>query len=293
MSRRRDANGNGPPLPPLVAAVLERPSLPPSRERVPETTLFGLCDTGELHSSGDQGQTWAAHSLLPEYDAVALAACRNRSELLLASRGGLVHRSTDAGIEWTAMGAVPAGDVVALALQRDLSLVLLTASGVVYHSLDQGISFATWAALGDAEFVGLTAFDDGRLYALARTGELAGSTDGGRGWTYRCPPVGAHATLLCSAGEDLYVVTASGHVHRSRDAAATWSRVAVLPRTSPAALVCDRGTLIVAYPDGTVTASPDGSLWRWQGAIGRPGVIALATDSPAARGNEGSPPRCG
>jgi len=285
-------NGQSLPLPPVVAVVMEQPADPPADRASPGTRLFGLLDTGELYSSLDHGARWSAHSMLPVYDAVGLAAGRHPGELLLANRGGLLHRSDDGGFEWQALSAVPAADIVDLAILGDLSLVLLTASGRIYRSVDLGVSFRTLLIDRSARFVRL-ARTGGRILAFTHGPLMAESGNGGATWDCRACDTLSGIVAACGLGGNVYAIAADGTILHSADGGGAWTRRTVLASIGWAALASDGEMLVAASHDGRIAISPDGSQWRWQGAIGKPRLVALATDRPAARGTEGDPSRPG
>lgn len=280
-------NGVERPLPPRVVTEMEAQESACEGLCPSGPTLFGLCDTGEMFASCDRGWTWSLYSILPEYDPVAMHAGFAPGEWLLASQGGLVYRSADAGLEWICRGAMPCSDVVSMAMPPDGSLVFLTAGGTVFRSFDRGVSFERSAVIAWADCTDMKALGDGRLLALAQTGRMAESRDAILWKDTAALPVG-DALCLGLTGDGIFAITSSGRVYRSSTDEVRWSFLSVLSRPNPAALICDRDALFIAFGDGTVAASPDGRDWEQRGSIGKPGmrVLACEYERPAAERRE-------
>ena len=271
------------PAPACLAGLLLTLGLTPA----PAATLYGLIDTGELYSSGDNGVTWSPQSTLPVRDATALAARLTSSDLFLASRSGSIYRSMDAGVGWTAVGAIPASDVEDLAIRPDGTLLALSASGSLFQSLDLGASFTALAALTASNFTSLTFTTPAvKYYALTRTGEIYESTDDGATWSTKSAIAISDAVRIRAVQSSLYVLTGTGDVFKSTDAAASWAGVGTLSQVGMRGLVRNGTALAAASKEGHVATSADGVSWSWQGSMNQLTLTALASNEPATTGVE-------
>jgi hypothetical protein len=249
-------------------------------------SLLGLCDTGELFASSDNGASWVVIGTLPVRDAVALAATFTRNDLYIVSRSGGFYRSSDAGQNWAGVGAIPASDLVDLVVTPAGFLYVLTASGGVYESVDQGESFVARGAASESDCTGLVLDAGGSLRLLTRTGTLYQSDDAGGSWSATAAVSVSDAVRLRRFGGDLVLLTGSGDVAVLEAGGSAWSIVGSLSQVGMKGLVSVNGTLFAATQEGHVASSGDGSAWTWQGSINQLTLVALASDEPAVAGVE-------
>jgi photosystem II stability/assembly factor-like uncharacterized protein len=252
----------------------------------PAAALLGLCDTGELFASSDNGITWAVTGTLPVRDAVALAAMLTRNDLYLVSRSGGVYRSVDAGQDWVGIGSIAASDLVDLAVTPAGSLYVLTASGWVYESVDHGESFAARGGVTESDCTSLVLDAGGSLQLLTRTGALYRSDDAGSSWGATATVPVPDAVRLRRLGGDLVLLTESGDVAVLGAGGGEWSIVGSLSQIGMRGMVSANGNLFVATREGHIASSGDGSGWTWQGSINQLTLAALASDEPAVAGVE-------
>jgi len=241
--------------------------------------LFGLVDTGELHTSSDGGVNWSVRSTLPVHDAIGLAAGATASHLFLATRSGGFFVSTDAGVSWAGTGAVPASDVCAMTLRADGAVLLLTSTGTVWESEDGGSSFIALATLPAPDYVSLTRDESEALYALTGTGDVARSPDGGFSWTPVASIPVSDAVEIVGA-DDLWLITGTGALSTSIDGGVSWTTISTLSQVGVTGMaIGPGGTLYATTGAGEVAGSFDaGGSWTWVGTMNQLNVMALATD---------------
>lgn len=286
-STRANRNGSAAALLLAAACTLSAPA-------ALAATLYGLIDTGELHSSANNGVTWAPLSTLPVSDATGLAARLSSSDLFLASRSGSVYRSLDAGVNWTAVGAISASDLEDLVIRPDGTILALTATGSLYGSADLGASFTTLAAITGSNFVSLCFTTPvANYYALTRTGEVYESVDDGASWVAKGTMAVSDAQRIRALQSNLYVLTETGDIFKSTDAAASWTAVGTLSQVGMRGLVRNGSNLAAATKEGHVATSADGAAWAWQGSMNQLALTALASNEIATTGVEMEPPGAG
>lgn len=252
--------------------------------QAPAATLLALTDTGELFTSGDDGQSWSVRAALPLSDAAGLAAGATSTDLVMVSRTGTVYTSADAGSTWTAVGSAGVSDVVDLAVLAGGDLRILTASGLVLGSADGGTTWSAAAAISASDLVSLARDAGGRLYALGATGAVRVSDDDGLTWSTPAALPVPDAVSLRAGGGSVYALSGSGWTYRSDDQGATWQVVGTLSQVGAVALVSQGGSLYALTQEGWVASSTDGTGWSWVGAVNQLRVVAAATDEPQVTG---------
>jgi photosystem II stability/assembly factor-like uncharacterized protein len=158
-----------------------------------EETGSGDIATGEPHPNLPSGN-WQPLSDLPRYINDLVVDPQN-PQLLYAGTGSAgsgsgVYKSEDGGMTWRlAANGLPSEDVVALALssaQPPILYALVGVRGDVYASTD---SAQSWTHLGNSgifggfeHWMGVDPLDNNVIFALAKSGDLTRSSDGGHTW---------------------------------------------------------------------------------------------------------------
>jgi len=191
-----------------------------------------------LLTSVDGGVTWATRdtrawrSVASSADGLRLAA---------GAYNSYVFTSTDGGASWT-QRAAGSGTRYWQALSSSADglrlLACTSATDWLYVSTNGG---ATWASVGTAQrtYSGVASSADGlRLVAVANTGFVYTSTDGGGNWTARSfpPALSASVSVASSsdgmrlvaggAGRQLFVSADGGETWAARDGTRSWQGVA-------------------------------------------------------------------
>lgn len=142
------------------------------------------------------------------------------------------------------------------------------------RSTDRGHTWKPVSLLGEADFHALTFAGSTIIGADATSGQLLASGDGGSTWQAR-----SHIELISVASHpddaDLLVGSTTDHLVHSDDGGRTWADVG---GSSPGFVTTHRRGFAVAYADGTVATSDDGTTWERQGALaGTPEALHGAT----------------
>ena len=196
-----------------------------------------------LFRSTDAGMSWAGVSgRFPPITALLFSPHNPRDVLagtelngnFVSGDGGLTWRAASRGLPRSRFGITP-GAISFAAHPTDRSLLLMAAaSGApVYQSRDGGGSWTPASGLPTANVLAI-AFtgDGGAVFALQERG-LFRSTDGGETWQPAAgAPTGDLNALAVGGerGDDLYLGSARGALHRSTNAGATW---VALPPVAP------------------------------------------------------------
>ena len=149
------------------------------------------------------------------------------------------------------------------------------------ESLDGGRTWTPVSLGGEADFHRLAASGSTVLGITASGGSLLRSDDGGRSWT-ALGTAGLYDLALSPSDTSLVVATTPTGLVRSRDAGASFQRVAAAPRL--ALLAWSAATLYGLTPNGAVHASTDGGMtWEERGALAAvPSALAADGDLLAA-----------
>jgi hypothetical protein len=152
----------------------------------------------------------------------------------------------------------------------------------VWRSTDDGATFTGIAALTLGGNCAAIAVDppSGDIFAIAQTGEVVQSADGGATFdlvgVITTPDV---AALLVRSGS-LYALTGPGSVARSDDDGAGWVFVGTFSQVHATSLTTDGSDIVAATAEGLVAASSDAVAWTFVGTINQLNVVALGNDTP-------------
>lgn len=179
------------PIPPKLDTPIE----PAPTEQIAddEKTEAGEILTNEPRPNLPSG-SWQPIPGLPRYINDLLADSQN-PQLLYAAAGSAgsgsgVYKSEDGGLTWRlAADGLPSEDVLALALnsaQPPILYALVGVRGDIYASADNAQS---WTHLGNSgifggfeHWMGVDPLDNNVIFALAKSGKLTRSSDGGHTW---------------------------------------------------------------------------------------------------------------
>ena len=170
---------------------------------------------------------------------------------------GLI-KSTDDGRSWQSISLLGEADFHVLRYRAGRIYGFDATNGRLMASADDGRSWRQLAPPGPLLDLAIDPRDGDSLLATTED-TLYRSTDAGNTWR----PVSKHAGLLAWPTADaLYVVDATGDVHRSRDRGETFTAVGGAGG-QPAAFNHHRDELLLALHDSTVRRSTDGGR-TWQ-----------------------------
>jgi hypothetical protein len=177
--------------------------------------------------STDGGRTWATLALKNEVDFHAMTmepGSNGAGDSVYGFHGGKVHVSKDGGKTWTAKAV--SFSVAALAVAP--------AAGDVLAATDQGLQRigrhleGTWSPVAPDAALAVAATEGAFFVYFSKTG-LAQSIDEGTSWTsmnWTVPeddfPWGIAPTI---SADVVYVATARGHIEKTTNGGASWSRV--------------------------------------------------------------------
>ena len=166
---------------------------------------------------------------------------------------GLI-RSRDGGNTWQPVSLLGKADFHTL--RADGRFVYGVDRGRLLISADEGRSWSERGTPGPLFDLAIQPGNPRRLVGAGASGLIA-SRDQGRSWrALRAEPG------LLAWSKELFHVDASGKVHRSTDAGASWTAMGSIG-SAPAALLADADRLYAALHDGSVLASGDGGRsWR-------------------------------
>ena len=170
---------------------------------------------------------------------------------------GLI-KSTDDGHTWTPVSLLGEADFHVLRHRAGRIYGFDATNGRLMASADDGRSWRQLGPPGPLLDLAIDPRDVSRVLASTED-TLWRSTDGGNSWRGIAKTAGL---LAWPSMEALYVVDATGGVHRSRDAGKTFAAVGNAGG-QPAAFAHYRDELLLALQDATVKRSTDGGH-SWQ-----------------------------
>lgn len=187
---------------------------PDGREGLPP--FLGLIE------SRDAGENWRPVSLQGKRDFHVLEASGSRIYGFgsdFESREADLLVSDDGGRRWVRR-PTPEG-LLSLAIDPgDRDHVIVSGEKQMYESRDAGRS---WRPVGDGDPAMVAWPVRERLFAVANSGAVSLSSDGGREWQEVGQVGGQPAAFESVSARELYVALHNGRVKRSLDAGASWS----------------------------------------------------------------------
>jgi photosystem II stability/assembly factor-like uncharacterized protein len=154
-------------------------------------------------------------------------ACRDRGEAWVVGAHGTLLYTNDGGDSWSAEDIATTAELRTLATQ-DAGPVFLAGDGVFFTATPSADGSAAWRSLGDGvtRFTSLAAAQRGSIVlALADDGRVFSYADGAL--SVRSTVPGARAIAVSPDG--LTALAAGDGLSLSRDAGATWTRLATNP----------------------------------------------------------------
>lgn len=244
--------------------------------------------------SRDGGDTWTVLNQVTSGEALGypyhLAVAAGDTDVVYASRFGALYRSDDGGATWRQESALPQGcGVYALAVdprdpQRvysgcDFGAALSTNGGANWSRLTTGLPKGPVTSLPDGHFEPITALassptDPQRLYAGSLRHGVFRSGSGGRRWAHTSQGLEPREVRALApvpgtgASFEALIFDTSGcwQPHRTDDAGATWSSLAIAPVCADwSVLVSDPtqpGTLYLGGDLGLFLSHDGGASWR-------------------------------
>ncbi|MEB3299164.1 MAG: hypothetical protein VKO21_06730 [Candidatus Sericytochromatia bacterium] len=240
-----------------------------------------------LRATEDGGVTWAQQDR-GRLDLLAVAALGEASAVAVG-REGVVFRTDDGGERWTLQDSGTDKDLVAVGFADMSRGFALTREGLLLGTLDGG---RTWAEKVETNADALRVLPEGQ--ALLHDGQRI--MRWGSGGLARLGTLPGVASLHPAdpSGDDLWALTTTGRLHRSRDGGWTWQAVSALATQDrwvrqPIALAMDfgpDGRGLILTRTGTLTTLDGGDNWieggEWFGGSLRPWVLLLADGSALA-----------
>lgn len=170
--------------------------------------------------------------------------------------------STDAGKTWKVKSLAGEADFHALDRVDGTIYGYDSTNGKVRVSKD-GV---TWKDRATLPALDIAVNPDDPDTVLATTAQgVAKSTDGARTFAPGAEPVLAYVSW--GAPEALYGLDASGGLHRSTDAGATWKKTGTVPGGQPQALTADAKRVLAATQDGVYESKDGGRTFTKRMAV--------------------------
>jgi uncharacterized protein (TIGR03437 family) len=253
-----------------------------------------LVGAGEnLYRSTDGGVTWSAVAVLPDLLALAVDPA-NPSTAYALGLGGVLMQSTDGGVTWQGITSppnifpgggpnkysyfIPPGGAQSITIdpQNPATLyvwasaeALVFGPDTVYSSTDGAQS---WQQVqipgGQALAFAMAPSQPNVLYAVAATGALLKSTDGGSTWTAGATINAGYAPALAvdpTNASIVWVTAADGALEKSTDGGATLQTITTLGNSPGAsAIAIDPANHLRVYvttSSGVSESSDGGATW--------------------------------
>lgn len=237
--------------------------------------------------STNSGALWATTPTTSAGDMGAISQNGNSllvGKTLATGYAGPVYFSNNAGTSWSQLTVLGGSYIANVWLSNDGTKIMIAGGGGggntgIQYSSDGGSTFKALKYIGSSDlWLGLAVSNDGsRIYALANTGTLYLSSDGGTTWTTKAV-AGSTGISTDATGKRVLMSTgANGKVLISNDYGATFTSVAVGTSTtqkrtvSQQAVSSDGQTMTVTGVEGSGTqvfiSRDGGTTWTAQTSL--------------------------
>lgn len=249
---------------------------------------------GPAYRSLDTGITWTVTGPRPgAVEGYVLVGTPDGALLALVASDS-IYRSTDRGSTWvgTSSWTLPERTDRQIAIDPATGAMYAGSDSGVIRSLDDGISWQTWARVGVVD--GNVTIARDTVVALARLDTLhrIPISDSSKATSITLP---WNAYALSVVGGDLWASAPGPGVLRSTDLGATWERRdSGLPRIASRPIRRLANGDLVLLHDNVYLSTDDGATWTRRGGIGipyelvspAPGLIAVATSDGVVRSTD-------
>ncbi|HXF10686.1 MAG TPA: hypothetical protein VN625_07880, partial [Desulfuromonadaceae bacterium] len=245
--------------------------------------------------AGNVGMSWKAVGLNGNWTAIACSADGTKLAATIGgSATGNLWVSTNSAFSWTSRATVQTWSSIAASADGTKWIAAvgytpnsINTRGGIYRSTDSGTTWNVTSAPSTNWSAVASSADGTRLLAVARTGQIYFSVNGGSAWTAVGATGGSFFWRGCASsadGTNLLAVGEGGYVVVSSDGGATWvQRTNYLSQLISATMSADGNREIVTGNGGQVYLSTDaGTNWIQAATLGSQGM-SIASSADGAR----------